>query len=82
MGSEHRGNCGHGYQRRRDGWSARSPGGSEVVSMASGVQDGGSHTRGLPSQPRGEVRKFEALAGRRQVGENDPSGADRGGLLL
>lgn len=50
--------------------------------MAEGVQDGGSHPRGLPSQLRGKVRKFEAPAGRRQVRENDLSGADRGGLSL
>jgi hypothetical protein len=71
-----------GYQCRRDGWSASSPGGSEIVSMAAEVQDGGSHPRGLPSQLHGKVRKLEAPAGRKQVRENDLSGADRGGLPL
>jgi hypothetical protein len=81
-GSERRGNFGHGYQCRRDGWPARWPSGLEVVSMAVEVQDGGSHPRGLPSQLRGKVRKSEAPAGRRQVRGNDLSGADRRGLSL
>jgi hypothetical protein len=50
--------------------------------MAAEVQGGGSHPRRLPSEPSGEVRKFKTRAARRQVRENDLSGADRGGLPL
>jgi hypothetical protein len=67
---------------RWTGWPAGSPGGWKVVSMAAGARGRGTRPRRLPSQLSGEMREFKTRADRRQVRENDLSGADRGGLPL